>query len=1173
MNQLLQPFLLGIARLFTVFLLIGLFGCKSETQPRKVEVLFLGHQSEHHNSEAYLPMLASALAKKGINFTYTDEVDALNEANLQKYDGLALYANHDSITTGQERALLNFVKSGKGFIPIHCASYCFRNSAEFVKMVGAQFKSHGKGTFTTDLVLPDHPAIAGLQPFETWDETYVHDLHTDDRTILMERKEGEHVEPWTWVKTYGKGRVFYTAYGHDERTWSNPGFHTLMEKGILWAVGDELKENLAQLQFPSLQYSEAKIPNYEKRDPPPQLQAPLSPEESQSLIQIPPDFELQLFASEPDINQPVAMAWDEKGRLWLLETTDYPNEINVEDGKGNDQIKIIEDTDNDGKADKFTVFADELSVPTSMVFANGGVIVAQAPHFLFLKDTDGDDKADVRETIITGWGTYDTHAGPSNLKYGFDNWIWGTVGYSSFNGKVGADSLKFRQGIYRFRPDGSELEFMGSTSNNTWGLGFSETFDVFASTANNTHSAYLGIPDRYLANVTGLTNSNVKKIDGHYFFHPITPNVRQVDVFGGFTAAAGHNLYTARSFPKEYWNRIAFVCEPTGHLLHRAILEKDGAGFKEKDGWNMLASADEWVSPVHAEVGPDGALWILDWYNFIIQHNPTPKGFETGKGNAHVNPLRDKKHGRIYRLAYKKAPTYRPIQLSLEDKDGLIAALKSDNMLWRMQAQRLLLERGELDVLPELFAIIEDKKVDEIGLAGPAVHALWTIHGLGALDGNHQKALQVAENALQHPAAGVRKAAIQVLPKDESAYGRLMAAGSFQDTDPHTRLAAILSLGDLSTSEEIGTALFQLSQDNSIYEDAWLAQAVYVIAVKHQNNFIKAVNTADPDFLAKATTAGDQTFDWLDPDLDLSAFPKAPTPSLWDDTGQEDLYRFDGVVWFYRSIDLTAEQANQDATLSLGAINDSDQTYVNGQLVGTKERAWREKRIYTVRKNVLKPGENVIQVRAEDTGGTGGFTGEANEVYLQLGAERLELAGEWPFKVEEIYRREKSVFSDGKTILDVFLENYGPYAKELAARLADDQELTPADQTITIKALPNLMKYDLEEFTVQAGTTIEILFENTDAMQHNLLILEPGTLNLVGALADKMATTAEGPGKGYVPEVSQVLASSILIDPGTTSRLRFQVPDQPGDYPFVCTFPGHWRTMNGVMKVEKKKGL
>src|SRR3546814_20577769 len=99
--------------------------------------------------------------------------------------------------------------------------------------------------------------------------------------------------------------------------------------------------------------------------------------------------------------------------------------------------------------------------------------------------------------------------------------------------------------------------------------------------------------------------------------HVVTKNLRQVDVHGGFTAAAGHNLYTARAFPKEYWNRIAFVCEPTGRIIHQAILEHDGSGFQEKDGWNFAASADEWFGPVHAEVGPDGALWVLDWYNFV----------------------------------------------------------------------------------------------------------------------------------------------------------------------------------------------------------------------------------------------------------------------------------------------------------------------------------------------------------------------------------------------------------------------------------------------------------------------------------------------------------------------------------------------------------------------------
>ncbi|MCB0852399.1 MAG: ThuA domain-containing protein, partial [Bacteroidetes bacterium] len=556
--------------------------------------------------------------------SYTHDPNDLNKENLDKFDALILYANHDSISASQEKALLSYVRGGKGFLPVHCASFCFRNSDEFVKMVGAQFKSHKTATFTTEIVNKNHPVTSAFQSFETWDETYVHHLHNDDRTVLMERVEGDHREPWTWVREEGKGRIFYTAYGHDERTWSNPGFLDLMERAILWAVDEKVVENWTKLTFPKHEYTaKENIPNYEKRDPAPMFQEPFSQPESEKFIQVHPDFELKVFASEPDIINPIAMAWDEKGRLWIAETIDYPNEVK-ENQQGDDRIKICEDTDGDGKADKFTVFADGLNIPTSLVFAQGGIIVSQAPDFLFLADTDGDDKADVRETLITGWGTYDTHAGPSNLKYGFDNKIWGTVGYSGFEGTIAGKERKFRQGFYRFSPDASEFEFLTSTSNNTWGLGFSETFDVFGSTANNAHSWYMAIPNRYYEGIEGLNTQGSKKIADYYNFHPITENVRQVDVFGGFTAAAGHNLYTARDFPKSYWNRMALVCEPTGHLLAQGLLEKDGAGFSTKDAWNLLASADEWVSPVHAEVGPDGAVWVADWYNFIIQHNPTP---------------------------------------------------------------------------------------------------------------------------------------------------------------------------------------------------------------------------------------------------------------------------------------------------------------------------------------------------------------------------------------------------------------------------------------------------------------------------------------------------------------------------------------------------------------------
>lgn len=1147
---------------------IGLFQtCQIEEPPRRIEILFLGHHSQHHNAQAYLPLLASALTPKGINFTYTADLNDLNSENLKKYDGLALYANHDSITLSQESALLDFVKRGKGFIPIHSASYCFRNSDEFIKLIGAQFKEHQTGTFTANIIQPNHPVTKELTAFETWDETYIHHQHNEDKTVLMERVEGDHKEPWTWVRNYGNGRVFYTAYGHDERTWSNPGFHQLMEQGILWAVGDQLSANLTKLTFPTLAYTDAKIPNYENRDPKPKLQTPLSVSESQALIQVPLGFELDLFAAEPDINTPVSMAFDERGRLWYLETTDYPNEINTTDGIGNDKIKIIEDTDGDGKADKFTLFAENLSVPTSLVFYNGGVIVAQAPHFLYLKDTDGDDRADVKEIIMTGWGTFDTHAGPSNLHYGLDNWIWGTVGYAAFEGVVGGDSLKFGQGIYRFKPDGSKLEYMGSTSNNTWGLGFTETFDVLASTANNTHSAYLGIPHRYYEEVKEISGIEVKKIDGHYAFHPITKNFRQVDVFGGFTAAAGHNLYAARQFPKEYWNRIAFVAEPTGHLLHNAIIEKDGAGFKELDGWNLLASSDEWVSPVHSEVGPDGSVWILDWYNFIIQHNPTPSGFENGAGNAHINPLRDKERGRIYKLSYKNGTKSKSFNLDKSNPKELLVALKSDNMLWRNHAQRLIIERNQRDILSQLFAIIEDQKMDKIGLNSPAVQALWTLHGLGVMDGAHQKALQIARNALKHPAAGVRKAALQVLPKDLSLFEALMSNGIFQDKDAHTQLAAILALWHMPEDDRIGEQLYTMTLDKKRQKDEWLNKALYIGLVKHRNSFIKAINKSEPTLLTAIPKSIEEEMDWLSPDLDISNWESIKVPSRWSESGSKEVSGLDGEVWYHTTFELTTNQAKAKNELHFGIIDETDYVYINGEKVGETLRSWGDTRTYSVESGIFKAGINTLRINVHDYGGRGGILGEnGKRVFIQSGAEKINLSGNWKVKVAKIYRRDAPIFVDGVTPINLFLKHHGPYATQLAEELEENASQT-IDQTIHIKTIKDEMKYDVTEFRVKAGTLVEIVFENNDVMQHNLLVVEPDALAIVGNAAEIMAKTPAGVAKGYVPDLPQIIAATVLVDPSNTAKLRFRVPETKGDYPFVCTFPGHWQTMNGVMKV------
>jgi uncharacterized protein len=818
---------------------------------KPLTVLFLGDRGHHRPAER-AAQLIPVMADRGINITYTENLADLNPDTLAKYDALAVYANTDNIGPKQEQALLDYVANGGGFVPLHCASYCFRNSPAYVALVGAQFQRHGTGEFETKVVDPNHPITKGLQPFRTWDETYVHTQHNEkDRHVLQTRQEGSGEEPWTWVRTHGKGRVFYTAYGHDGRTWGQPAFHDLIERGIRWAAGkgevfDSHPKPPSGLKPFTYGPAGDKIPNYlpgkrwgTQGETIARMQDPLPPDESLKHMVLPKGFEARLFAAEPEIAKPLCMAWDHRGRLWIAESTDYPNNLKKV-GEGDDRIKICEDTDGDGKADKFTVFADKLSIPTSITFSNGGIIIHDSPETLFLKDTDGDDKADVRKVLFTGWGTRDTHAGPSNLRYGFDNRIWGMVGYSGFRGTVGGESFRFAQGFYRFKPDGSKLEFLRSTNNNTWGLGLSEEGIVFGSTANGCPSVYLPVPNRYYESVRGWSPTVLASITPQSWnrFYPITENVRQVDWHGGFTAAAGHAIYTARTYPKHYWNRAAFVSEPTGHLTATFLLEKDGSDFVSNNSWNLVASDDEWSSPISAEVGPDGHVWLIDWYSFIVQHNPTPQGFRTGKGAAYETSLRDKTHGRIYRIVNTAAKPGKSLALDPKNGKQLVETLKNDNMFWRMHAQRLLVERGERDVVPDLVKLVKDPSVDEIGLNPAAIHALHALHGLGVLAGENAGAVV---GALKHPSAGVRRNALEVLPDDPSSVKAILDAKLLNDRDPQVRLAAYLALADLPPSADAAAAVASALVRGEADRDRWLGDALTTAAGANAPEFLKAL--------------------------------------------------------------------------------------------------------------------------------------------------------------------------------------------------------------------------------------------------------------------------------------------------------------------------------------------
>jgi putative membrane-bound dehydrogenase-like protein len=852
-----------------------------------IRVLFLGDQGHHRPAERFA-RIDDVLAARGIELEYTEDLGRLVPEELAKADVLVVYANIVTLPPEAEAAILDFVRGGKGLVPLHCASFCFQNSPVWTDLVGAQFQQHGAGEFRTENVAPDHPVMKGFGGFQSWDETYVHARHNPrGRTILEERVEGTHREPWTWVRQEGAGRVFYTAWGHDERTWGHPGFHNLVERGIRFAAGrdpaaagpyaDRPAMTAHPAGLPAFEYQPAKVPFYapgggrKGDDEITKMQKPLPPEESRRHALTPEGFRIDLHACEPLLQgKPLAMGFDAEGGLFVAESVDYPNDLvepKADDPatpvEGRDRIVKLVDTDGDGRADRRDVFAEKLSVPTSMLHHDGGLIVAQAPLMLWLKDTDGDGRADIRKVLFTGWGTGDTHAGPSNLTWGLDGWVYGIVGYSGYGGTVGGEEHRFGAGFFRFRPDGSKLEFLRSTNNNSWGFGFSEEGLVFGSTANGNPSEHMPLANRVYERVRGWSATTLRGIAGSPKME-LAPRaadptesvaIRQVDHHGNFTAAAGHRLYTARAYPEAYWNRTAFVCEPTGHIVATFALSPEGAGFTSRMAWDLVASDDEWTAPISAEVGPDGQVWVIDWYNFIVQHNPTPAGFETGRRGAYVTPLRDKIHGRIWRVVYGDSAAPAPRPLATATPPELVVMLGDPNMFWRERAQRRLVERaagrpdGGRDVVPALIALVQNSSVDAIGLNPAAIHALWTMKQLGALDGDgtDSLALAAAASALHHPSAGVRTNAIKVLPRDQTALARLAGSGVARDPAALVRLAVLEALSEWPSEPEAGRLVLDLVADQRTLADPVLADAATAAAAVQAPHVLPELVAADAE--------------------------------------------------------------------------------------------------------------------------------------------------------------------------------------------------------------------------------------------------------------------------------------------------------------------------------------
>jgi putative membrane-bound dehydrogenase-like protein len=776
--------------------------------------------------EEWKPLLASrgAAADGALEFP--------TAAQLEKTDVLVFYCAEGGTMNPDERGRLEaFTKRGGGIVVIHDA-VCGNDAPWFKTVVGGAWE-HGKSKWhegKVGLYVQDyaHPITAGLSNFFVDDEIYW-DLHLmpEAKVIGTSFRTAHDVFPQMWVYEKDAYRAFVSIPGHRHTTFSLPHYRAVLLRGIAWAGKRDVdllttKEELATLRYPE--------------------GGPTAPSKSAAAIQAHPDFALSLLLAEPEVVKPISFNWDPKGRLWVLETPQYPNKATTWKTRPYDRLTTYEDADGDGRPERRKVFYEQFDLPTSFVFHRDGVVVMQSPEILFIRDSDGDGVGDRREVVFQGFGFGDTHATASNLRWGLDGWIYGTQGYSGGGSNVrsgdGATSFgRIGNGLFRFKPDGSAIEMVSAYGSNTWGMDFSWDGEIFFTMANGSHLRHVILSESSLSRGRVGKVESWKDITDHRDAHPpiahsLHPYL-QIDNVGGFTAAAGSTLYDGGAWPDE-WRKIHFVTECTINLVHQDRVEPAGVTFQAKKVGDVefMGGQDLWFRPIDTQIGPDGALYIADFYNQAVIHNDT-RGPKHGPFNAAVRPDRDHLHGRIWRLQHKQAKTLPAADLA--STAGLLKALEHPNRFHRLHAQRLLCERGE--GAEELAALLKSAPKPET-----RVLALWILQRQGKL------AEAALAAAMQDGDPGVRKNAARAAretAKGDEVRKALLAA--LQDADPRVRLEALAALGALPPGPV--DALLAIAPR---LDDAWSKSALLgALAASPVESFAAAVKAGD------ASTAGE----------------------------------------------------------------------------------------------------------------------------------------------------------------------------------------------------------------------------------------------------------------------------------------------------------------------------
>ncbi|MEX2188427.1 MAG: PVC-type heme-binding CxxCH protein [Pirellulales bacterium] len=535
---------------------------------------------------------------------------------------------------------------------------------------------------------------------------------------------------------------------------------------------------------------------------------PLTPDEERKALVVPPGFEVQLVAAEPDIFKPLNLAFDERGRLWVTDTLEYPYPA-PRDRPGRDSIKILEDFGEDGAARKVTTFADGLNIPIG-IYPHGDTAIAWSiPNIWRFEDTNGDGRADKRQPLYGPFDTTrDTHGMNNSFRRDFDGWLYACHGFNNHSKVRGRDGneVEMQSGnTYRVRLDGSRIEHFTHGQVNPFGMATDELGNLFTA---DCHSKPV-----YQLLRGGFYPSFGKPDDGLGFVPPMMEHLH------GSTAIAGVAVYADTRFPAEFRGDL-FSGNVMTSRVNRNRREFHGSTILAREQPDFVVSKDPWFRPVDIALGPDGALYIADFYNRIIGHYEVPLN----------HPGRDRYRGRIWRIVYRgekgDAATHAPPNLTRSSPAELVTLLESENLSLRLLVTNYLVDRiGAAAIEPARAALAATQS------PSARSHLLWVLHRLSALDA---AALTKAASDADRE---VRVHAMKILadmPKWDDAQGRLALAG-LRDADAFVRRAAADALGLHRNAEDVPALLAALKQTPA--EDNHL---VHTIRMALRDHFLEA---------------------------------------------------------------------------------------------------------------------------------------------------------------------------------------------------------------------------------------------------------------------------------------------------------------------------------------------